>query len=106
MATGGGMHRDAETIFVGVQAARPKSEAPQIGRALVRLNLGQPDAAALILRDALQKHPDSAAAMAHLGVALQQAGMRSAAENVLQQAAEVENDPTSAALAKTALEEG
>ena len=106
MATGGGMHNDAETIFLGVQAARPQSVAPDIGRALVRLNAGQADAAVQILRDALDKDADSDVAMAHLGVALQQAGMRSAAEDVLKQVVEANRDETAAALAKSALEEG
>ena len=57
VAAGMGMHSEAESIFMGIQAARPDSEYPQIGWAVVRMNAGLHDDAIHILRNVLDQIP-------------------------------------------------
>lgn len=106
MAAGGGMTAQADVIFAGVQAARPDSELPLIGRAVARLNSGRADDAITLLRQALERNPDSDLAAAFLGLALSQAGLRSAADALLQQVRAANRDPQAAALAGSLLEPG
>jgi predicted Zn-dependent protease len=88
MAMSRGKQREAEAIFAGVQAVRPKSETPAIGLALTRIGARKLDEAIRILRDdALARNPDSAEAKCYLGMALKLAGRASEADKVLREAA-------------------
>jgi len=106
VAAGGGMTAQADVIFAGVQAARPDSELPLIGRAVARLNAGRADEAIALLRQALERNPDSDLAAAFLGLALSQAGLQSAADALLQQVRAANRDPQAAALAASLLQPG
>jgi predicted Zn-dependent protease len=85
LASGGGMPSEAATVFAAVEAVRPTSELPLIGAAVARLNARRADEAIALLRQALAKNPDSEYAAAFLGLALKQAGMSQASEDILRQ---------------------
>lgn len=104
VAAGSGRLSEADTIFSAIQAARPESEYPQIGRAVVRLNAGQHAEAIALLRHAMEINPDSDLAMAFLGLTLQQAGFGQASSEVLQQVVDADGTPEAIALAKSILE--
>lgn len=103
MAAGAGRSADADVIFTAVQAARPESEYPQIGRAVVCLNAGLHAEAIAVLRGALEINPDSDLAMAFLGFALQQAGLAQESQQVLQQVVDADGDPDAVAMAQAIL---
>ena len=105
MAAGNGLLSDAETIFLGLAAARPESELPLVGRAFVRMNAGRHKEAALLLQQAMEKNPDSDLAMSFLGAALQMSGLTSASLDVLQQVIEANGNPEAVEFAKSLLEE-
>ena len=100
LATGMGMHREAETIFMGIQAARPDSEYPQIGWSVVRMNAGLHDDAIGILRNVADQMPDSYITRAYLGLALKLGGRASESETVLRQVLESNADPAAYAMAE------
>lgn len=105
LAIGFGRFADAETIFAGVQAARPESELPAIGRAVVRLNTGRPqDAVKLLSDEALRRNPDSDLAKSFLGLALKQNGENSRSQQLLQEVADRNANAEAVALAKSLLE--
>lgn len=67
-----------ETIFKGVEAARPGSEAGPLGLALADLARGDIDAAVEIL----QRLPPSDPAQLYLGIALWRSGDKAAADAI------------------------
>ena len=84
VATGSGRHSQAEVIFNGLAAARPESELPWLGLAVVRMNVGAPEEAAALLQDkSLQLNPDSCLVRSFLGLAHKLSGHTSEAERVL-----------------------
>ncbi|MEM7475303.1 MAG: hypothetical protein AAF483_09955 [Planctomycetota bacterium] len=105
LAAGQGMGKEAETIFRALEAARPDSELPLIGRAIMHMNLSKNDMAILNLRSALLKNPNSELAMAFLGFALKSMGMNEASENALRQVTELQEDNAATALASAMLSE-
>jgi hypothetical protein len=68
----------AETIFKGVQAARPANEAGPLGLALA--NLARGDVAAAV--ETLRKLPPSDPVQLYLGIALLRSGDKRAAEEI------------------------
>ncbi len=103
LATGGGMTAEAATIFGALEAVRPESELPLVGQAVTQLNAGQPQEAIALLRKALERNPDSEFAATFLGLSLMQAGMTSAAENILKQVEGSGRNPQAVGLAKNLL---
>lgn len=106
MATGGGMNAEAAAIFSGIEAVRPESELPMIGSAVTRLNAGKVEEAISLLRQALEKNPDSDLAAAFLGLALKQAGLAQAAESMLRQVVDAARNREAVDLAKSLLDAG
>ena len=104
VAAGRGMLSEAETIFAALEAVRPESEIPLVGRAIAHLNRNSTAAAVRLLEQALSKNADSQIAKTFLGVANLSAGMNAAAETQLQQAIEVDPHSDSATLAKALLQ--
>lgn len=103
VAAGRGLAPLAEQIFAGVEAARPESDAPAIGRAVAALNAGEPADAAEILRNSLQTHPESDVVRAFFGLALRRAGMTQQSDQVLNELVATSRDPSAAALADAIL---
>lgn len=83
-----GLYREAATLFSGAQAARPQSEIPVLGMAVLALALNKPEAAVELLRDqAKALNPASELVEAHLGCALRLAGEEAAGLALLQRLA-------------------
>src|SRR5262245_32868401 len=74
LAAGRGLHEHARTIFEGLEAVRPTSEGPPIGKALIHMSRNEHDAAVGILREVLTRHPASLEAKMILGLSLKLAG--------------------------------
>ena len=104
VAVGNGLLTDAEAIFAGVQAVRPDSELPLIGRAFVRMNARQYREAVRLLQQAMEKNPESDLAMGFLGAALKLSGMNQTSREVLQQVIDANGSEEAVALAKSLLE--
>src|SRR4051794_7741808 len=84
LAAGRGLAREAELIASGLSACRPSSAIAGIVRGVAAMSRQDAEGAVRVLRDeALRAEPDSLEARALLGLALEQAGFRSAAETVL-----------------------
>ena len=107
VATGSGRHEQAKIIFKGLAAVRPESELPWIGLAVVLMNTGNPDEAALLLRDkGLQINPGSCLARSFLGLAHKLSGHGAEAERVLNSVvADCPDRESSAAMARALLAE-
>jgi hypothetical protein len=70
-----GLYADAAALFNGVRAARPQSELPVLGMAVLALVLQKPESAVQLLREsAVPLNPGSELVQAHLGCALRLAG--------------------------------
>lgn len=106
LAAGRGMAAEAEAIAAGFAAWRPESALAGIVRALAAMGGGRDADAARVLReDALRAEPDSADAKALLGLALERAGYRQAAQAVLDPLASGgDDDDTAGRLARAVLE--
>jgi hypothetical protein len=74
LAVGCGLKEHAQTIFEGLEAVRPTSEGPPIGKALIHMSRNEHDAAVGILRNVLTQHPASLEAKMLLGLTLKMAG--------------------------------
>jgi hypothetical protein len=73
-----GLYPEAATLFNGARAARPQSELPVLGMAVLAMVMHQPDAAVRLLREtALPLNPQSELVQAHVGCALRLAGQES-----------------------------
>jgi Flp pilus assembly protein TadD len=107
VATGSGRHSQAEIIFNGLAAARPESELPWIGLAVVLMNTGKSEEAAVLLQDkGLQINPDSCLARSFLGLAHKLSGHGAEAERVLNSVvADCPDQESSAAMAQALLAE-
>jgi hypothetical protein len=101
MAAGYGLNEHADAILAAVQDTSPSSAAPVIGRALILMNGGQHDEAALLLERAVAAvdERDRAAVRSLRGWALQKAGMAAESERVLSSVAEGEGGPAELASA-------
>ena len=94
VATGQGLHTEAEVIFTGVRAARPKSEYPLIGLAITKMNAGEYEEAIRLLEEARELNPSNWLSASFLGLAFklkgEQAKSRAILEEVLQNAQQKE----------------
>lgn len=80
-----GLHEHAQTIFEGLEAVRPTSEGPPIGKALIHMSRNEHEAAAGMLRDVSAKHPASLEAKMMLGLALRMAGRNAECSSVIKE---------------------
>jgi Flp pilus assembly protein TadD len=84
LAAGRGLGGEAEVIAAALAAYRPRSAIAGMVRGVAALGRGDHEGAIRALRhEALRAEPDSAEAKALLGLALERAGYRGAAEDVL-----------------------
>jgi hypothetical protein len=83
LATGCGLYEHARTIFEGIEAIRPASDGPPIGRALIHMSRKEHEVAIGILREVLAKHPASLEAKMMLGLALKLAGRNAECDGVV-----------------------
>ncbi|HRE08796.1 MAG TPA: hypothetical protein PKX00_24470 [Opitutaceae bacterium] len=80
-----GLYAEAAALFNGAKAARPESEVPVLGMAVLAMVMQQPDSAVQLLREnALALAPRSELVQAHLGCALRLAGEESEGQDLLQ----------------------
>lgn len=85
-SVGAGLRQQAMTIFEGIEAVRPDSEAPMIGAALIYMNSNDPEEAVKVLREgALVKNPGSLEAKMFLGLALRMAGRNAECDTVIKE---------------------
>jgi hypothetical protein len=103
VAAGHGLTPFAERIFAGVEAVRPESDAPAIGRAMAALNAGAPAEAVSELRAAAEKFPQSEMIKSFLGLSLQMAGMNSEGAALLQDLVANGGDASAKAMAHAIL---
>ncbi|MEY4940348.1 MAG: hypothetical protein RIQ93_2083 [Verrucomicrobiota bacterium] len=83
-----GLYTEAAALFSGTQAARPQSEIPIIGMAVLSMAMNRPEYAVQILREqALPLNPQSDLVSAHLGCALRVAGQEDEGLQILRQIA-------------------
>ncbi len=104
IAAGNGLLSDAECLFAGIEAVRPESELPLVGRAFVRMNAGRHLDAVNLLQQAMEKNPDSDLALSFMGMALKLAGMNQASREAFEQVLGAKNSEEAVALAKSVLE--
>lgn len=87
VAAGAGLQDNAEDIFTGIQAVRPESELPAVGRAFGLMSAGRLPDSVLLLEQTASRHPDSELALSFLGAALKLSGRNQAAQDVLRRVA-------------------
>lgn len=104
VAAGNGLYREAEQIFIGIEAVRPESELPLVGRAFIRMNAGKPQSAIPLLKESLEINPDSDMALCFLGIASKLAGMSQASVEVFEQVIQANQTPEAIDLAQAMLE--
>lgn len=83
-----GLYSEAAALFNGARAARPQSELPVLGMAVLGMVMQQPDHAVQLLREqALPLNPASELVQAHIGCALRLSGRESEGMDVLRRLA-------------------
>ena len=100
IALSAGLNGEAETIFAGVEAARPGQEAGPLGIAMVKMARGDLDGAVSVLRSLAP----SDAALTYLGLALARRGDEAEARQLLRGIVESAPDTPFAALAEAGLQ--
>ena len=104
LATGNGFSAEADLIFEGLRAVRPKSEIPIIGLAVTRMNAGRHlEAVSLLEEQALRLCPGSELAQGFLGLALRLAGHTGRSQSVLEDLAAKATNPCAGAMARALL---
>jgi predicted Zn-dependent protease len=103
LAAGRNLAPFAERIFAAIEAVRPDSDAPAVGRAMALLNAGEPAEAVATLRAAAAKFPQSETVKSFLGLALQMAGMNQESTTVLRDVLDKGSDPKAKAMAEAVL---
>lgn len=89
-----GLYSEAAALFSGAKAARPESEVPVLGMAVLAMVMQQPDSAVQVLREkALPLNPGSELVQAHLGCALRLAGRETEGLEILARLAGSATDP-------------
>lgn len=104
MAAWKGFHKEAVTIFNGVAAMRPNSEAPLVGAAVVAMLASNYEVAHKALEQALEMNPDSAMTRAHLGIIQRLNNLEDEGMETLKSVAAQTEDSDAAALASNVLE--
>jgi hypothetical protein len=104
LASGNGFSAEAEAIFEGLRAVRPRSEVPIIGLAVNRMNAGRPlEAVSLLQEQALRLCPGSELGLGFLGLALRLAGHTGRSQSVLKDLAAKATNPHAGAMARALL---
>lgn len=99
-----GLYAEAAALFNGARAARPHSELPVLGMAVLAMVMQKPESAVQLLREtALPLNPGSALVQAHLGCALRLAGQESEGMEVLATVARG-GDPDAGLMARNLVE--
>lgn len=97
-----GLYAEASVLFEGAQAARPGSEVPAVGMAVLAMAMNQPAAAVSLLRTlAPAGAPRSEMVEAHLGCALCLAGEESEGRGILKRLSTAAKDPAARQMATT-----
>ncbi len=79
-----GLYPEAATLFNGARAARPQSELPVLGMAVLAMAMQQSETAVQLLRDhAVPLNPRSELVQAHIGCALRLAGHEDEGQGIL-----------------------
>jgi predicted Zn-dependent protease len=100
VAIGRGFQEQAEKIFTGIAAARPRSELPLIGLAVTHLNFGDfAGASRILLEQALVANPNSGLAKCFLAVSMRALGANNEANWLAGEALKAECGPETKALA-------
>ncbi|WP_156510669.1 hypothetical protein [Labrenzia sp. OB1] len=94
-----GLHRHANVIFDAIEAMRPKQEISFLGKAIVQILAGHPEAAV----EGLAKAPATPATQAFYGIGLVQLGDTRKGREILERIAKTATDTPFAKLAKEAL---
>ncbi|MDQ5910690.1 MAG: hypothetical protein QG599_2787 [Pseudomonadota bacterium] len=101
IAGGYGMIQQTDAIVGALEALRPNSERPFLISALARLNLQDAAGAEHILREqALKANPDSAMAMAYLGLALHTQGRVNERDRILDDVLALADDEDAMVMAR------
>lgn len=88
-----GLYAEAATLFNGARAARPQSELPVLGMAVLAMVMQRPESAVQLLREsALPLNPASELVQAHIGCALRLAGHEAEGMHLLAPLATRAND--------------
>jgi thioredoxin-like negative regulator of GroEL len=83
-----GLYAEAATLFNGARAARPESEVPVLGMAVLAMVMQKAESAVQLLRElAAPLNPTSELVQAHLGCALRLAGQETEGMRLLQRLA-------------------
>jgi hypothetical protein len=97
-----GLHTEASVLFAGAQAARPASEVPVVGMAVLAMAMNQPASAVNLLRgQAPAGNPPSDLVEAHLGCALCLAGEEAEGRGILSRLAAGAKDAATRQMAAT-----
>jgi thioredoxin-like negative regulator of GroEL len=89
-----GLYAEAAALFSGARAARPESEVPVLGMAVLAMVMQQADSAVQVLREtAMPLAPRSELVQAHLGCALRLAGREDEGREILGRLAASASDP-------------
>ncbi len=105
LATGNGFSDEARTIFRGVAAARPESEYPLIGLAVVEMNEGNLQEAVRLLEKARKLNPESWLAASFMGLAYKLSGETTKSRAVLEEVVARAKDATAVSMARALLAE-
>lgn len=104
MAIGRNRFQSAEKIISALEGYRPDSEQLAVTRIILSISQGDLEGAVKLAdENALVKHPQSAMLKAFKGMALMRLGRIEEAMPILKEAAEQDNDPAAAQLAKDML---
>ena len=104
MATENGFHKEASQIYKALVVARPESEIPLIGYAVVTMNLGCHKEAISILEDkALKLNPKSDLAKSFLGLAYRLDGNNEKSKSLLESVVKSGSDEGAKHMAETLL---
>ena len=100
-------HPEAIDIFNGVCAARPNSEIPLLGLAMVLMNTGKADEAIEVLQNkALKISPDNQICKTFLGIAMNLKGQKQESDVLFDEVIEQNSDPHAVKLATATKEQG
>lgn len=100
-----GLADDAIKVFDGVQAVRPDSEMPLIGRSIVQMSVNRPEDAVATLETATKMNPKSLFVKSYLGMALKLAGKSWKGRAVLNDVVATKGDAAAVALAQRLLQD-
>jgi len=106
LAGGYGYGKEADAIFRGIEAVRPESEYPLVGRAIVRMNDNRPEEAARILEEgALPLNPENDLTRGYLGLALMLDKRHDRCRDLMEEVVRNDRDETAVRMARDILEQ-